>query len=68
MAQHRLSSEGYMKRLEECNEAWRAFPELPGEHLSWNQETRWVSDIVTRDGRLLATVEGCVFLTGINIS
>ena len=47
-----------MKRLEECNEAWRAFPELPGEHLSWHQETRWVSDIVTRDGRLLATVEG----------
>jgi len=47
-----------MKRLEECNEAWEAFPELPGEHLNWHQAARSVSDIVTRDGWLLATVAG----------
>lgn len=47
-----------MKRLEECNEAWQAFAELPGQHLSWHQAARWVSEVVTRDGRLLATVEG----------
>jgi hypothetical protein len=40
------------------NEAWGSFPELPGEHLKWHQ-IRWkVSEIVTRDGRVLATVEG----------
>jgi hypothetical protein len=58
MARHRLSAEGYVKRLEERNEEWVAFPELPGEHLSWHQAARWVSEVVTRDGRLLATVEG----------
>ncbi len=47
-----------MKMLEKSNEAWEAFPELPGEHLSWYQAARWVSNIETRDGRLLATVEG----------
>jgi hypothetical protein len=58
MARHRLSAEGYMRRLEESNEAWAAFPGLPGEHLVWHQTARGVSEVVTRDGRLLATVEG----------
>jgi hypothetical protein len=47
-----------MKRPVESDAAWETFPELPGEHLNWHQTARWVSDIVTRDGRLLATVEG----------
>ena len=40
------------------DEAWGSFPELPGEHLRWHQ-IRWkVSEIATRDGTVLATVEG----------
>jgi hypothetical protein len=53
-----LSGADRMKREMECNEAWEGFPELPGERLSWYQVARWVSEIVTRDGRQLATVEG----------
>jgi hypothetical protein len=40
------------------DEACGSFLQLPGEHLRWHQ-IRWkVSEIVTRDGTVLATVEG----------
>lgn len=39
-------------------EAWESFPELPGEHLRWHQTARRASEIVTRNGQVLATVEG----------
>jgi hypothetical protein len=42
----------------ECDEAWES---LPGEHLRWHQTAPWLaqrSEIVTEDGRVLATVEG----------
>ncbi len=45
----------------ECDEAWESFPELPGEHLKWHQTVPWLgqrSEIVTKDGRVLATVKG----------
>jgi len=38
--------------------AWESFPELPGEHLRWHQTARGVSQIVARNGRVVATVEG----------
>ena len=50
-----------MARRWECDEAWESFPELPGEHLRWHQTAPWLaqrSEIVTEDGRVLATVKG----------
>lgn len=43
-------------------EAWESFPMLPGEHLRWRRTARGVSEIVTQDGRVLATVEGLLSL------
>lgn len=37
---------------------WESFPELPGERLRWYQTPRGCSEIVTEEGRVLATVEG----------
>jgi hypothetical protein len=42
----------------ERDEAWESIPGLPGEHLRWHQTARGRSEIVTEDGRVLATVEG----------
>lgn len=47
-----------MARRWEWDEAWESFPGLPGEHLRWHQTARGRSEIVTEDGRVLATVEG----------
>lgn len=48
----------WMPPKTESVERWESFPELPGEHLSWHQTARGRSEIVTEDGRVLATVEG----------
>jgi hypothetical protein len=37
---------------------FESFPVLPGEHLSWRQTARGVSEIATQDWQVLATVEG----------
>jgi hypothetical protein len=50
-----------MRLKGECDEAWKSFPELPGEHLRWHQTAPWLSqrsEIATQDGRVLAIVEG----------
>jgi hypothetical protein len=53
-----IYSPGRKRMKKECDDAWKSFPELPGEHLRWCQTTRGRSEIVTWDGRVLATVEG----------
>jgi hypothetical protein len=49
---------GTTQRWAACDEAWESFPELPGEHLSWYQTARGRSEIVAKDGQVLAAVEG----------
>lgn len=48
----------YSTDARQLKAAWGSFPELPGEHLRWHQTARGVSQIVARDGRVLATIEG----------
>jgi hypothetical protein len=48
----------YSTDARQLKAAWGSFPELPGEHLRWHQTARGMSQIVARDGRVLATIEG----------
>ena len=58
MARHRVPRKKLSLFLFGPQDAWESFAELPGEHLRWHQTARGVSEIVTRNGHVLATVEG----------
>lgn len=54
----RIFTSFYSADARRLKAAWESFSELPGEHLRWHQTARGISQIVARNGRVLATVEG----------